>query len=541
MQTSLIADPYRDSELSREQRISAIRQAPFGKRELLGVLGVLALFDTAFYNYGGLGQAIGLLGMPIVLFASARQRIHSARLFVLCSFALLLALRSLYLPSVYVTMVGFVVIAAIAQVIRVKGLRVPEFAQALVVVHFKVVRRVRAFAKGVNGALNLSSFWSKLATVVLPLVLVSAFAGVLSLANPVLAAAITNVFRWLAFYFPSPWRMAMWALCFIPALLLLRPSALRPKSMREDAASDQEAKPFALSIARNSLLGLNVLFLAHNVTEASQLIAFRAPAGMSTQDYAHAGAFWLTLALMMVNATIGLFFRDCLAVDPRAKLARVFGYGVLAQSFVLAGFTFERMAIHVSHTGLSNLRIVGFLGASLIVFAMSLITYKLARAKTFTFLLRRQLEAFAACCVLFAVLPTHLVSARLNVTRLQQGELGPVVHLFAQSQSEESAAVLLPLLDHTDDRIRHGVRALILKEAKRLEADVQKQRASGLLAWNFASANTLRTLQPALAAHQEAFPACTGIPARAEAYVNKNAQQCAVDALLGIARDDDRE
>jgi hypothetical protein len=94
------------------------------------------------------------------------------------------------------------------------------------------------------------------------------------------------------------------------------------------------------------------------------------------------------------------------------------------------------------------LRIVGFLGASLVVFAMAMITYKLVKAKTFSFVLRRQLEAFAVCTVLFVLLPTHALAARVNVQRIQQGELGPAVQLFAQSKSEESAALLIPLLDH---------------------------------------------------------------------------------------------
>jgi hypothetical protein len=546
MQTHIVPDPYpyRANGAPPEMRYrvrAIVRQPSFGKRELAATACVIALGDVAFANYGGVGQAIGLLAMPMVLLASAKHRVRSVRLIALLSFAALLALRSLYLPSVFVTFVGFAVIAAIAQAIRMPSLYVPEFLLSLIAVGLKLGRRIQAFARGVTKPLNLSSFWSKAATVLIPLILVSVFAGVLSLANPVVAEMIANALRWITFDLPSLWRVAIWIASFWAALMLLRPSLRRAFSWPENAEREQTARPFALALARNSLVGLNLLFLAYNITDAKHLVAFRPPPGMTTQDYAHQGAFWLTVALSMVNATIGFFFRDGLAVDPVAKRTRALGYGLLAQSFVLAGFTYQRMWIHVAHTGLSNLRIVGFLGASLVVFAMAMITYKLAKAKTFAFVLRRQLEAFATCTVVFALLPTHALSAHVNVQRIVQGELGPIVHLFAEAKSEESAALLAPLLTHPNDTVRHGVHALLLRETRELSAEVERNRGAGVLARDFASEDSAAKLQEALAEHQEPFPLCTK-PSVRMLYPSTQEewnQQCAIDALFHTTRENE--
>jgi hypothetical protein len=88
---------------------------------------------------------------------------------------------------------------------------------------------------------------------------------------------------------------------------------------------------------------------------------------------------------------------------------------------------------------------------------------------------RRQLDAFALALVLYAVFPTHLVSARVNVARIEGGEYAPVLHMFRQSQQPESAAELLPLLAHKDARVRQGVATLLESEQKTLAADVGKQ------------------------------------------------------------------
>ena len=147
----------------------------------------------------------------------------------------------------------------------------------------------------------------------------------------------------------------------------------------------------------------------------------------------------------------------------------------MAQGLVLGLGTYRRIAIHIAKSGLSDLRIVGILGTTLVLCGVVLVAIKLRNAKTFTWLVRRQLDAFAVTLVLYSVFPTHLVSAHVNVARIQSGEYRPILHMFRQSTKPESAAELLPLLQHKDVRVRQGVAALLEDEQKQLSAEVGKQ------------------------------------------------------------------
>lgn len=275
---------------------------------------------------------------------------------------------------------------------------------------------------------------------------------------------------------PFPARIFIWALSLVGACALLRP-AVRLAQGTEAAAEDGEATSTSLLVARNALGALNVLFLLYNALDAAYLWSGAPPAGMQTQQYAHQGAFWLTIALVMCTGVIGVMFRGALAHDMRARTARTLAYVWMAQGLVLALGTYRRIAIHIAHSGLSDLRIVGILGTTLVVAGVVAVALKLRGRHTLTWLVRRQLDVLALGVVLYAVFPTHLVSARVNVARIEGGEYPPMLHMFRQSTQPESAAELLPLLHHHDLRVRQGVAALLEQERKSLTQGVSQQRS----------------------------------------------------------------
>ena len=101
---------------------------------------------------------------------------------------------------------------------------------------------------------------------------------------------------------------------------------------------------------------------------------------------------------------------------------------------------------------------------------------KLHRRRTFGWLVASQGNALAAAIFLFSVLPTHWIGARANVAPVLRHEYQPLVHVEEQAREPESAATLLPLVYHDDERIRRGMAALLLDERDRL-----RRRADGPL------------------------------------------------------------
>lgn len=59
--------------------------------------------------------------------------------------------------------------------------------------------------------------------------------------------------------------------------------------------------------------------LLSTLSDAAYLWTGTPPAGMRTQQYAHRGAFWLTIALVMCTGLVGVMFRGPLSHDLRAK------------------------------------------------------------------------------------------------------------------------------------------------------------------------------------------------------------------------------
>ena len=210
--------------------------------------------------------------------------------------------------------------------------------------------------------------------IVVPLGLVVVFGGVFAAANPVVARGVQGLVAYLPnlAWFPSPLRFLFWGACALGAAGLLRPvvrelAGLDARLGPGDALAevDEEAPDARITLARNGMVALNVLFVAYNALDAVYLWAGRAPEGVSHTDYAHGGAAWLTVALLMSTVVLGVLFRGPLATDPKGKIARALAYAWAGQNLVLAAGTFRRITMYVSYSGLTSLRMVGIFGTAL--------------------------------------------------------------------------------------------------------------------------------------------------------------------------------
>jgi hypothetical protein len=460
----------------------AAKPSPLRPAELAAAFAIAVACDLALWSHEGLGAGgfgLGLLfvAMPVALGAAARARRTSPRLFVILGLLAAVAARCVFDPTSGTVLCGLALLVLFTLTLRARRTFLPEAMVSALSAVAKLPSRLGAAVAGAKRLTARTSFGKiALLPILVPMALCAVFAGVFALAHPVVAHGLDV--GWSAFTrvigFPSPVRIVVWVVSLALACSLLRP-AIRLAKGTEAATEDGEATPVALLVARNALAALNVLFLLYNAHDAAYLWSGAPPAGMRTQQYAHQGAFWLTIALVMCTGVIGVMFRGALAYDARARLSRTLAYVWMAQGLVLALGTYRRIAIHIAHSGLSDLRIVGILGTTLVVAGVVAIALKLRQRNTFTWLVRRQLDAFAFAIVLYSVFPTHLVSAHVNVARIEGGEYAPVLHMFRQSTQPESAAEILPLLHHKDRRVREGVAALLESEEKTLAADVAQQ------------------------------------------------------------------
>ena len=458
------------------------KPAPFRVIELAAAGAIVVGCDVALVSReglasGGFGLALLFVVMPAALAVAARARRTSARLGVVVGLLAAVAARCFFDPTAGTVMCGLGLLVAFGLTLRARRMFVPEaFASALSGVA-KLPSRIGAAVAGMKRLTARTRLGKmSLLPIIVPMALLVAFAGVFALANPVVAHALGIGWAFFASVIgvPSPARIFVWVLAAFGACALLRP-AVRLAQGTEAASEDGEATSVALLVARNGLGVVNVLFLLYNVLDAAYLWTGAPPAGMDTQKYAHQGAFWLTVALVMCTGVVGVMFRGALAHDTRAKTARTLAYVWMGQGLVLALGTYRRIAIHIAHSGLSDLRIVGILGTTLVVAGVVAVAMKLRDRRTLTWLVRRQLDVLAFGVVLYAVFPTHLVSARVNVARIEGGEYPPMLHMFRQSSQPESAAELLPLLHHKDARVRQGVAALLEQERKKLAVGVAEQ------------------------------------------------------------------
>jgi hypothetical protein len=478
------ATPYRAGPIPNHAVIARPlpKPKPFSARELVALVLVIASADVALWNHdffgsGGFGLAIFFAALPALTWFAARKARMTLRFGAIAALLAAVAIRCAYHPTAGVVLSGLGLLGAFVIALRLRKTYVPELFASVFASLEKFPSRVTALFQGIGKT------WAKtrvgkvsLLPIVVPLGLALAFLGVFALANPVVEHGVVVAWEAVArtIGFPSPVRIVMWAFLFFCAAALLRPACVRTRTADAAIVEGVATKTSAL-VARNALVLLNAMFLLYNALDATCLWAGAPPKGVTTQAYAHQGAFWLTVALAMLTAVVGYFFRSALAHDPNAKLQRILGYAWMAQGLVLALGTYRRIAIHVAYSGLSDLRIVGILGTTLVVGGMALVAFKLHRMRSFGWLVRKQLDAFALALVLYAVMPTHYIASRVNVTRIERGEYRPLVHMFRQSDSTESAAQLLPLLDHGDLRVRQGVAALLADKRETLRKEVDEE------------------------------------------------------------------
>ncbi len=471
---------------------------PARPRELFAALALVVVGDLALWSgrdltVGGFGAAAFFLAVPAIVLVAARARRLTLRLGATVAMFVAIAARCAFAPELGTVLLGLLGVFALAITMRNRSTFLTDIAASFGSTFVTIPQRLEAVVSGVRKHfISTKDGPRSVSHVLIPVVLVSTFVTIFALANPLVARWLGGLTRLLGV--PTPARVVTWLFMLFGAVLLVRP-AIRRSSALEEADTTGTTTRGALIVARNALVPLNIVFFVYNALDATYLWAGAPPPGVSERQYAHEGAAWLTLALALLTVIVGVMFRGSLAHDTRGKMARLLAFGWLAQGLVLAGGTFRRLAIHITTSGLSNVRILGMFGTAVVAFGLVLVGVKLLRRHSFVWLLRRQLDALVVALLGFSLLPTHRISAPVNVSRVMTHQYQALVNIEEQASEAESAAALLPLLDHDDERIRRGVAALLLDER-----DALRKAASRRHGWrdrDIASARASRDLEAA--------------------------------------------
>lgn len=467
--------PYRPEPASAVQTAGAPTR-PFSRPELLAVVALVGLANLGLvsqgrFYMGGFGLALCSALAPAVLFVAARRWRRSPVLVVLTVASLMASARTAVAPTPLTTLFSLGLLFAFPVALRAPRTSVVRFALGCMQLSVAWVSRAAAVVSTSRaGWRRLPIGRVPLVSIVAPAGLCLLFGGVFALANPMVSRALGRAWDALisGVWLPSVPRVMVTVFALVVSVLLVRPSvALRTF---RDQAEERPARAVRLQVARNALVALSCLFFTYLAVEVVFLSGGAPPTGVTTQEYAHQGALWLTLALALQTLVTIVLLGGAPTRAPEAAGVRRLGLVWIALGALVAIGTYWRIGLHIAASGLSDLRILGVMGTTLVVAGLGLIAIMLRRGRSRSWLLRRQIDAFVLGVFLYAVTPTHWLAATVNVARVMAGEDAPLIHMPAQVAHDESVLALVPLLDHPDPVVRQGIAGLLRQRDRSLPA-----------------------------------------------------------------------
>ncbi|MEM6690924.1 MAG: DUF4153 domain-containing protein, partial [Planctomycetota bacterium] len=317
-----------------------------------------------------------------------------------------------------------------------------------------------------------------------------------------------RVFEWLGYF--SMWELPFCIIGGILGLGLMRP-LIRTASALVEKVNDE--KPSALYAAyRNTLFSVAALFALYLGFEFLTLWRRDFPDGFYYAGYAHQGAAWLTIALMLATGLLSIIFGRSLKHDSRRHALKRLALLWSAENFLLAMAVYNRLAIYVDYNGLTRMRIVGFFGITAVVIGFALVVIKIQKEHSFRWLIRNQLVALAVVMIVHSATPSDTLSHAYNRWCVQNTDEAPSVMLAVKPLSDEGYLQLFPLLDHPDALIRRGVQARLLQRMDELEREpvlmgFNFQGSTQKLRQQFESLPNLKSVFPSITERQKALQA----------------------------------
>lgn len=478
-----IVEFHQDSESPPRIR----RTTPVRWIELICVVLTVALCDRTIYDgHGFAGYALLFAVLPILLYFGVSRWASDPSCRIIVPMLLVLALRLLWCGDWLMVTVGFALLALVAM--SFAGQR-PWLLEAIVFVAQIVPAGFLAncqYAKAVAQVRGPDRRRNWLA-VAIPGAAFFIFSLLFLLANPDLltwvSEGLSDMFQrlhdWMIDFIPAPLQALFWVGVAWIAAGLIRPLAGIDTALADDTEPTpppESSDPAPLyEPFRNTLAVVVVLFGVYLTYEFTTVWSRVFPPG-SYSAWAHEGAFWLTVALAVATFMLSGIFQGRMLGDARLPVLRRWSRVWAAENFLLALAVYHRMMIYINFNGMTRMRTVGLLGITAVVAGFILVLVKIARHRSFLWLIRRDLWALGFFIYLYAVLPVDRMVMAYNVRRIMAGDSAPGVQISVHPIDAEGLRTLVPLL-HADDRIiRDGVSAILAERLSHLETG----RANGL-------------------------------------------------------------
>jgi hypothetical protein len=476
------SDPNPLSSYWHRSEAELAQRPPVRLRELAGLLAMVALADvTIFRGTGYAGVALFLIAAPFLLLFASPAPVLSAALLGVGSLIALTAARMIWQGAVWSGIAGLLLLIAFAMKLAGRTPFVLELTQFALQAWIDGVEAIGTYEKWIRQQLRQYPLLFSLQWI-LPLAAVFIFGGIFIAANPdlvrivqeLLSRLLTGIQGWLEAFATSPLEVLFWVQIAWFMTGILRPIDRRRRPVDAHAATQNstgtsavvepiEATHFAAF--RNTLAAVSVLFAVYLVFEFQTLWFRTFPVGFHYSGYAHQGAAWLTVALALATAVLSMIFRGPILTDPRVAKLRFWAWTWSALNLVLALAVYHRLGIYIEFNGMTRMRTVALLGTTSVLVGFLLVLWKIARNRSFLWLLRRHLLTVAMAAYLYVIMPVDWLVYSYNVRQILAGNLAPVVQITEHELSPEGILTLPPLLEASDPIIREGIQSLLEEQA----------------------------------------------------------------------------
>lgn len=457
-----------------------LESIPIHVGELIALLSIVILSDVSIYRTQGYaGPALLFAITPVLLCLGVARFKRDTSVWVLAPMLALVSLRLVWCGSWLAVASGFILLACVAM--SLVGMP-PYLLNACTYAAQLFGSGFRGFCRYLGVLKQFVPLISRahLFAIFLPLLTLIVFASIFVMANPDLVSSVAKMLsqiaesieRWLE-HFEFTEVLFCFAAAWIAGGALCPRIDWNERTETSVAVHEAIAKSRHYAAYRNTLASLIGLFAIYLVFEFQTLWFKSFPKGFHYSGYAHEGAAWLTIALGLATLTLSLIFRQGILRDPRLPRLRGLAWIWSIENLLLAVSVFNRLFIYVGFNGMTQMRVVGFLGVASVVAGFLLVLRKISRHHDFVWLVRRQLWAVSFAVYLYVVLPVDAFVNQFNVNRILKGDFPPCVQIIAHQTSDEGWLYLPSLIDCSNPVIRDGVRALLLNKLERLESDPQ--------------------------------------------------------------------